>query len=120
VVLLSGCASAVPKPNIEHMLATAQTFSDHETIAQYYEQEAAADEVKYQEHMADAGRYQHSPKFGTFSAQHCYRLAQDYKQANQDASVLAAQHRKVAKEMSAASESPAANPTSGRSTKQTR
>jgi len=116
---LSGCASAAPKPNIEHMLAMAQTPSDHEAISQYYEQEAADDEVKYEEHIADAGRYQHSPKFGVISAQHCYRLAEDYKQANQDASVLAAQHRKVAEEMRSASELSTAPVAPGSSAKQT-
>ena len=116
---VSACASAVSKPSIEHMLATAKTASDHEAIAQYYEQEAADDEAKYEEHEAAASRYEHSPKFGIVSAQHCHHLAQDYKQANQDASVLAAQHHKVAEEMSAASQSPAANRTSGPSTKQT-
>ncbi len=99
---LAGCAPAAHKPNIEHMLATAKTASDHEAIAQYYEQEAADDEAKYEEHRAEAGRYRHSPKFGTISAQHCYQLTQDYKQANQDASVLAAQHRKIAEEMNSA------------------
>src|SRR5262249_11944036 len=33
VMVHSGCASAAPRPNIEHMLATAQTASDHEAIA---------------------------------------------------------------------------------------
>jgi hypothetical protein len=112
---LSGCASAEPKPNIEHMLATAKTASDHEAIAQYYEREAADDEVKYEEHLTDASRYERSPKFGIISAQHCRRLAQDYNQANQDASVLAAQHRKVAVEMRSASESSSAPVESGSS-----
>jgi hypothetical protein len=38
---LAACAPAESKPNIEHMLATAKTASDHEAIAQYYENEAA-------------------------------------------------------------------------------
>jgi hypothetical protein len=101
------------------MLVTAETASDHDAIAQYYEQEAADDEVKYEEHMADAGRYQHSPKFGVISAQHCSRLVQDYKQANQDASVLAAQHRKVAEEMRSGAGPSSAPVAPGSSAKQT-
>jgi hypothetical protein len=93
------------------MLATAKTASDHEAIAQYYEQEAADDEAKYEEHEAAASRYEHSPKFGIISAQHCHHLAQDYKQANQDASVLAAQHRKIAGEMNSGTPTSAAGAT---------
>ena len=117
--MLSGCAPAATKASIEHMLAMAKTASDHDAIAQYYEQEAADDEVKYEEHTADAGRYQHSPKFGVISAQHCYQLAQDYKQASQDASVLAAEHHKVAEEMRSGSEPSTAPIAPGPSAKQT-
>ena len=112
---VSACAPAASKPSIEHMLATAQTASDHEEIAQYYEQEAADDEAKYEEHEAAAGRYEHSPKFGIISAQHCHHLAQDYKQANQDASVLAAQHRKIAEEMNSGKATSAAGTSANRS-----
>ncbi len=105
---LLGCAPvAAPKPNIEHMLATAKTASDHEAIAQYYEQEAADDEVKYEEHKGSAVQYEHSVKYRGWG-RHCDRLAQDYKQAHQNASVLAAEHRKVADEISASSGAPAA------------
>lgn len=103
-VVLSGCAPSAPKPNIEHMLATATTPADHLNIAEYYSEEAAEDEAKYREHEADAERYEHSPKFGRAWAEHCAQLAQDYKQAARDASVLAAEHRKVADEISAGSE----------------
>jgi len=113
--VVSACATAGSKPSIEHMLATAQTASDHEAIAQYYEQEAADDEAKYEEHEAAAGRYEHSPKFGIISAQHCHHLAQDYKQANQDASVLAAQHRKIAEEMNSGKATSAAGTSANRS-----
>jgi hypothetical protein len=115
---LSACAPAAAKPNIEHMLATAKTVSDHEAIAQYYEQEAADDEVKYEEHKADARLYENSPKFGSFWAQHCDHLAQDYKQARQDASVLAAQHRRIAEEMKSGTQAPAAPAVTGASTQQ--
>ena len=106
-ITLSACASRQSKPNIEHMLANATTASDHLNIAEYYNEEAAEDEAKYQEHKADAARYEHAIKFGRISAQHCDQLAQDYKQAAQDASVLAAEHGKVADEISAGSEGPA-------------
>ena len=81
------------------MLATAKTASDHEAIAQYYENEAADVHAKYEEHQAVAARAL-SPKSQSWSL-HCARLAQDFKQAEQDASVLASEQRKVAEEMKA-------------------
>lgn len=48
VAAISACSAARPaKPNIEHMLATAKTASDHEAIAKYYEQEAADAEARH-------------------------------------------------------------------------
>ena len=104
---LSACASRQSKPNIEHMLANATTPADHLNIAEYYNEEAAEDEAKYQEHERDAARYEHAIKFREISVQHCKQLAQDYKQAAQDASVLAAEHRRVADEISAGNQAPA-------------
>jgi hypothetical protein len=96
VGVFMACAPAESKPNIEHMLATAKTASDHEAIAQYYENEAADAHAKYEEHQAVAARAL-SPKSQSWSL-HCARLAQDFKQAEEDASVLAAEQRKVAEE----------------------
>lgn len=102
---ISACSATVPsKPNIEHMLATAKTASDHEAIAEYYETEAADAKGKYEEHEASAVHYDRVPKWKTW-AWHCDALAQDFKAAEQDASVLAAQHRKIAEEMNSTSES---------------
>jgi hypothetical protein len=101
ILAISTCSTARPKPNIEQMLANATTAADHLNIAEYYREEAADDEAKYEEHKADAARYEHAIKFGRISAQHCVQLAQDYKQAAQEASALAAEHHKVADEISA-------------------
>ena len=81
------------------MLATAKAASDHEAIAQYYENEAADAHAQYEEHQAVAARAL-SPKSQSWSL-HCARLAQDFKQVEEDASVLAAEQRKVAEEMRA-------------------
>jgi hypothetical protein len=93
----SACARAESKPNIEHMLATAKTASDHEAIAQYYENEAADAHAEYEEHQAVVARAL-SPKSHSWSL-HCARLAQDFKQAEEDASVLATEQRKIAEEI---------------------
>ncbi len=100
---ISGCSTAPPKPNIEHMLANAKSASDHEAIAQYYQEEAEDAGVKYEEHRASAIHYENSAKYGSW-ARHCDYLAQDFKQAEQDASVLAAQHRRIAQEIRAGNE----------------
>jgi hypothetical protein len=117
---LSGCApAAVPKPNIEHMLAIAKTASDHEAIANYYDNEAAEAEVEYEEHQSAALRYYHGSPRARGWAWHCDRLAQDYKQANEDASVLAAQYRKIAEEIKSGFEVPTPLATPGPSAQQT-
>ena len=117
---LFGCGpAAAPKPSIEHMLATAKTASDHEAIAEYYENEAAHAHTEYEEHEKSASQYAHSAKWRGMAG-HCARLAQDYEQAEHDASTLAAQHRKVAVEMRSGSEMSTASPAiSGSPAKQT-
>jgi hypothetical protein len=54
---------------------------------------------KYEEHQTVVVRAL-SPKSQSWSL-HCTRLAQDFKQVEQDASVLAAEQRRVAEEMRA-------------------
>jgi hypothetical protein len=103
LLTISACSTAQPKPNIEHMLATAQTASDHEAVANYYESEAADAKAKYEEHKDTAAQYVHNAKLGSL-ARHCGSLAQDFKGAEQDASVLAEQHRQIAREISAGEE----------------
>ena len=80
------------------MLATAKTAADHEAIADYYDDEAADAHAKYEEHQAEAARYEGIPKWETWSL-HCARLAQDFKQVEKDVSVLAADQRMMAEEM---------------------
>jgi hypothetical protein len=95
-----------------------KTAPDHEAIAEYYENEAADAHAKYEEHEASATQYAHSVRWKGW-ARHCAHLAQDYNQAEQDASNLAAQHRKVAEEMQSGSEPATAPVTPGSSAKQT-
>ena len=102
------------------MLATAKSASDHEAIAEYYDDEAADAEAKYEEHEASFVRYYHGSPRARGWAWHCDRLAQDYKQANEDASVLAAQHRKIAEEIKSGSEVPTPLATPGPSAQQAR
>ncbi len=97
--VISACASAQPpKANIEHLLANARTATDHEAIAQYYEDEAADATLKSQQHKAAAVQYTHNLKFGGM-ARHCDSLSQEFRGVAQDASVLAAEHRRIATEM---------------------
>ena len=104
---ISACPTAQPpKSNIEHLLGNARTASDHDAIADYYEKEAADAKVKYQEHEALAIRYERVGKLRTWSW-HCEHLAHDFYDAEQDASALAAEHRKIAAEMKSGGQSSA-------------
>lgn len=97
------CSALPRKPGIQQMLTTAKTARDHEAIAQYYENEAAEDQAQYEKHQGGVDQYRGITRL------HCAQLAQDYKQAQQDASALATYHRKVAEEIAAASGAPASS-----------
>jgi len=95
----------------ERMLADAKSGSDHEMIAQYYQAEADEAEAKYTQHEASAAQYRCNLRWGGWT-EHCEELAQDYKNAQKEASWLAAHHRKIAEEMNSADKS---GPATGRS-----
>lgn len=87
IAAFTGCApAAAPKQNIGEMIANAETASDYEAIADYYDREAADAEAKYEEHEASVVRYENSVKFRTW-AWHCERLAEDFKAAEGEASL---------------------------------
>jgi len=112
VVVISACATgARSRPELDQMLANAKTGADHETIAEYYQQEAHEARAKYEQHKASAAEYRRALRWGGW-AEHCDRLAQDYKRAAEDASWLAAHHRKIADEAGSAERS---RPTAGSS-----
>ena len=102
VAVISACSAGAPSnADLEQMLTNAKTASDHDKIAAYYQEEATEAQSKYEQHKALAAQYQRNLRWGGW-AQHCDHLAQDYKNAQEDASWLAALHRKIAEEKSSA------------------
>ena len=84
---------------VEQMIEGAKTKADHEAIAQYYEDEAKADQAKAEEHkkMSVAYSAMTTGKGGhaAFVA-HCNRLATKYNELANENLALAMQHHKFA------------------------
>jgi hypothetical protein len=105
VTAIYACSPLPHRPDLDQMLASAKTASDHEEIAKEYDKEAAEAQAEYERHQSGVNLYAKA-----VARQHCASLAQNYQRAEQEASVLAAYHRKVAEEMrsgSAGSPAPA-------------
>jgi hypothetical protein len=92
------------KPGLDQMLSSAKTAEDHELIAKEYEKEASDAQAEYERHQVGVSSYQKGA-----GRLHCAALAQDYQRAEQDASALAAYHRKVAEEMKSGAAAPSAS-----------
>lgn len=64
-VVLAGCASGTPTPTASPQLIqrieSARTPADHESLAQYYEEEATAARARAAEHRKMARTYQGMP-----------------------------------------------------------
>lgn len=117
--VVSGCApAAAPNENIDRMIATAKTASDHEAIAAYYDKEASDAHAKYEEHKASIAYYDSGTPQWRKWARHCARLAQDFKDAEQEASALATEHRLTAQDINSGGVVPTAPAASGPSAKQ--
>lgn len=105
-----GCSQRAPAPSrtLEEMIAAAHSPSDHEAIAAYYEREAQEAQANYEEHQASAVRYDRVAKWRTW-ARHCTGLAHDFKDIHEQASALAAEHRRIAEGLRAENPMPAAD-----------
>lgn len=84
-------------------IATAKTPADHEALALHFEQEANALDVKAEQHLAMAERYEHLPSIGKplspgrGLAYHCQQLADNYRSSAEHNRALAKLHRDLAK-----------------------
>lgn len=92
------------KKQLEVLIATAKTPSDHRTISEYYKQEALRFTAKAQEHEEIGAMYQKNPlpyegkfPYGTVGLSHCRRFVELYKEEAKEAEALAALHEKMAK-----------------------
>ena len=110
VAAICSCSALPHQPSLDQMLATAKTPTDHELIAKKYDKEATDAQAEYERHQAGVSLYQKGA-----GRLHCDALTQDYQRAEQDASALAAYHRRVAGQMrsgAAATPAPTAAPSS--------
>src|SRR5437773_9699982 len=95
---------AISKSELKHLIATAETKTDHERIAQYFDDEAAKYEAESKEHGELAQAYRKSgPASAKYpgsmqTSNHCDSLSKSLQQAAENARQMAADHREMAKE----------------------
>ena len=96
------------KTELRNLIENAKTPADHEQIAQYFDAEAAKYEADSKKHGEEATYYaaHTAPPIGKtkgFYSQemqsHCPNLASKLKEAAQEARMIAAGHREMAKEV---------------------
>ena len=100
-VLLPARVSAQAPQDIDKMIATAKTASDHEAIAAYFDREAHEAAAKAEQHRKMAQAYGH-PREGYAKEikplpAHCEQMAKRFDAISNEASELAKAHRKMAK-----------------------
>lgn len=87
---------SVTDDNLSEMIQNAKTPADHESIATYYDTEAAENEKKASLHSRNKNMYSKLD----FSA-HCNALVREYEEAAKQDKALAAFHREMAKKAAA-------------------
>ena len=98
-VVLAGCASGpnAPPPALQQQIETARTRSDHETLASYYQREAAASRAVAAEHRKMAKSYVGATGRGGPSMQgHCNAIVSSSESIAAEYEGLAADHRRLA------------------------
>ena len=92
------------KSELKNLVANAETKTEHERIAQYFDAEATRYDAEAKEHGDLAPFYQRNPDPALSkhpgsqrSFQHCDSLGKSLKQAAEDARQLATEHREMAK-----------------------
>jgi len=91
-------ADAVTNATIAERISAAKTAADHEAIAAYYREEAAAMGADVKRHEAMLAKYRElSSETTRIMSGHCKTLISSYRQAQQAFDDLAAEHTKLAK-----------------------
>jgi hypothetical protein len=97
----------IGKSELRNLIANAKTPAAHERIAQYFDAEATKYEADAKKHEEEASNYAAHPSnpangkdtvYSTDMQSHCSNLAAKLKEAAQEARMLAASHREMAKE----------------------
>ena len=93
-------AAAADETNIDKMIATAKTASDHEAIANYYKQQATEARSKADTHKKMAEQYSMSgignQATKTHFHQHCEALVRSYQTQANEFDALAKAHQDMA------------------------
>lgn len=102
-VVLAGCASgpSAPSPELLQRIEAARTRSDHEGLATYYNQEAAAARAKAAEHRKLAKSYQGmavSGKGGGSMPAHCNAIVRQFEGIAAEYDGMAEGHQQMAKQ----------------------
>ena len=92
---------AVTDDNLDQMISAAKTPADHEAIAAYYDNEAAANEEKAKLHHATHHAYEQFKIKPSDMGPHCDALAKYYQRVANENKALAAGHREMAKKAGA-------------------
>lgn len=92
---------AIAPEQLDQSIIEAKSKADHESLAQYFEQEAQALEEKAERHQKLAEDYEKGgsyEKVKGFMLQHCNAMIRNYRQAAEDNLALAKMHRELAAE----------------------
>ena len=102
-VLLGGCASphySATHEQVEQRIANARTRSDHQGLAQFFDQEAQEAMKRTETHRKMGRNYGLVPWGRGAPAiqgrEHCDRLVELYEEAEHENRALAALHREIA------------------------
>ena len=97
-------AQVLAKADLKKLVASASTPQDHERIAKHFDAKAAQYETDAKDHEELAAEYTasgngHSQKhpMSGLTAEHCKYFAKEARRAAEDARVMAADHREMAK-----------------------
>ena len=92
-------AAAAETVDVDKMISTAKTASDHQAIADYYKQQAAAARAKVEEHKKMAEAYSMSkpgPNTKTHFHEHCEALIRSYQAEAKEYDAMAKAHEDMA------------------------
>ena len=97
-------AQVLAKGDLKKLIATGSTPQDHERIAKHFDAKATQYEMDAKDHEELASEYEAKPSgheqkhpMSGRTAEHCRYFAKEARRAAEDARVLAADHRQMAK-----------------------
>ena len=100
----SANAQVLAKADLKKLVATASTPQDHERIAKHFDAKAAQYEMDAKDHDELAAEYMAKPTgheqkhpMSGLTAEHCKYFAKEARRAAEEARILAADHRQMAK-----------------------